>query len=584
VREERAPLGQLAGTYEQSMRGALGDLRLQREEQVQVLGQPALIRYYTSYTGGMNLGIGAVFCQADNHSYVLHVIASGKDPALFVPYLKSIRKAGGGAANAAAAALGGKATPGERQEIPGSGHSVEVPAGWAVKKDVVAGSLNLSNASQTLAVEMTWSPNDATGMALADLAAATLEAIKAETGLSPLKEQRKTSGTTGSGFRIDSEYAVDNGSGLGLFITVLATQPRVVVAYGFSAPGVGAGDLQEFRRVFSSIGGAGEAKGPTPKANAPSVSVAENKAPAKASKKVPAVEEADYLGMVVEDSGFEFQYPADFKLVQKSDGQTQWADPNAESPKIVMVIQTMMKSAGNSWESVFEGILRQVNGSPAARLGWSEKVTLPGNGMQGFKLHFTLDQGSHQSLFYYLVLNLRGPNVATVSFVGPKRMESTLFRHYQRLLDSVRERPLASSSGGSTVPIIGVDRPSTSQATWEALNRAARDKDWAVMVEYLEPDALRKNTLNYAERICRENGTDPDQFPVEPRQRLLSILQQVPQAEECVRYLQRPVVKITRREENADMHLIMVQYDAQPNHQQYYWMKRINGHWLHTPN
>ena len=146
-----------------------------------------------------------------------------------------------------------------------------------------------------------------------------------------------------------------------------------------------------------------------------------------------------YEMLVVDDSGFEFAYPAHFTIAQRSEGQTQWFDPNADLPKVVMVVQTMMRSVGNTADSVRDGIVNQVNNSAAARLLDSSTRSL--NGLSSHLIHFTLNRGSEPQHFRYAVLDLPGPHVAALSFVAPVSIDATAEQHYAELLRTVRTAP-----------------------------------------------------------------------------------------------------------------------------------------------
>jgi antitoxin component YwqK of YwqJK toxin-antitoxin module len=154
-----------------------------------------------------------------------------------------------------------------------------------------------------------------------------------------------------------------------------------------------------------------------------------------------------YLTLSIDDSGLEFLYPQHFRRFQQSEGQSQWADPNAGGSKVVMVVQTMMRSAGNTGKSVFEGLVSQVRGSDAAKL-LSNKPTKV-NGMPGYTLHFTLQQPTQLTHFQYLVLDLPGPNVAAISFVGPDQLLDEINLHYEQLLKSATA--MKSSDRGSNI-------------------------------------------------------------------------------------------------------------------------------------
>jgi hypothetical protein len=145
-----------------------------------------------------------------------------------------------------------------------------------------------------------------------------------------------------------------------------------------------------------------------------------------------------YQILTVDDSGFEFLYPKHFKRFQQSEGQTQWADPDAATgSRVVMVVQTLMRSAGNTMEAVHNRLISQVKSNSAAKLLGSKQLRI--NDIPSYELRFTLNQQDHLKYFYYLVLDLQGPNVATVSFVGPESMQEEIEQHFAKLKESVKQ-------------------------------------------------------------------------------------------------------------------------------------------------
>jgi hypothetical protein len=145
-----------------------------------------------------------------------------------------------------------------------------------------------------------------------------------------------------------------------------------------------------------------------------------------------------YQALSVDDSHFEFLYPAHFRRFQQSEGQSQWADPNApQDRRVVMVVQTMSRGMGNSLQSVHDQLARQVKNNSAARLQRSSRLSV--NGIAAYELRFTLDQRNERKYFSYLVLDIQGPNVATVSFVGPESLHDEMQQHFEKLKDSVHQ-------------------------------------------------------------------------------------------------------------------------------------------------
>lgn len=153
-----------------------------------------------------------------------------------------------------------------------------------------------------------------------------------------------------------------------------------------------------------------------------------------------------YRPLSVDDGGFEFLYPAPFRRFQQSEGQSQWADPSApQDRRVVMVVQTMSRGMGNSLQSVHDQLTRQVKHNSAARLQRSSRLNV--NGIAAYELRFTLDQQNARKYFYYLILDLQGPNVATVSFVGSELLQDEMQQHFDKLKASVRQTQTSGRQG-----------------------------------------------------------------------------------------------------------------------------------------
>jgi len=138
--------------------------------------------------------------------------------------------------------------------------------------------------------------------------------------------------------------------------------------------------------------------------------------------------------------------------------------------------------------------------------------------------------------------------------------------------------PAVAGAGLSAAALAKLD----SIQTWQALHEKVVAQNWREAATFLEPEAVRNHLLRVAEEYARRAGQNPDTMSPEPLPRLLAILEQVPTAAATLAYLARPPVKITVRKENANQHLVMVELADKQEH--YYWMRRVNGRWLHTPN
>lgn len=177
---------------------------------------------------------------------------------------------------------------------------------------------------------------------------------------------------------------------------------------------------------------------------------------------MPDAEDRDfqYQMLVLDDSGFEFLYPKHFQRFQQSEGQSQWADPHAAvGSRVVMAMQTMSRSMGNSLTSVHGKLINQVRGNSAAKLLSSNQLRV--NGIPAYELRFTLRQQNQLKYFYYLVMDVQGPNVAAVSFVGPESMLKEIKQHFDKLKASVKQVKMSSNGGKpATPPQTGeADRP-----------------------------------------------------------------------------------------------------------------------------
>ena len=333
-----------------------------------------------------------------------------------------------------------------------------------------------------------------------------------------------------------------------------------------------------------------------PQVQSPPATMPPSRAPAPGGT-AAAVSTGNYLTMVVEDSYFEFDYPAAFQRQQISEGMSQWWDPNAGDDKIKMVVQTMLRSAGNTGESVAAGILRDVDASPAATLlatGNRPDIAIPVQ-----TISFELEQAISVLRFDYAIIDLPGPHVAAISFLGPSERRGELMAHRDRLITSLKSTWQTDSEstttvstagtpamagpvpGGQAIPSTG-NTAATSRGAWEAMNDAAHVGNWNALVQHLDPDAVQKFTLPTLEQLCRERGIDLSAYPVEPLARLKELLQKQELARNFISGWGLPGEIFNIREENDSMHLIM--FRANKGGEIYFWMKKINGKWVFSPN
>lgn len=648
VQEPLNPTGVLASNYEQVMRQALGEMTFVGEGNLEIAGTSSLARRYTSGHGAQQTRILAAFYSGKEAAFVIHAIFRGTMGDELIPYLASLEAPVGAAVGPAgpSSAVAGTGGP---VSLPGSEFRVTVPRGWQSTTNTEARTLVVKADDEAVGFEFAWAPNEAAGVALDELAGLTIEEVKTNTGLAPLKELSQTSAWEGGRFRKTVEFDVANGSDLGLMVAVAADPAMLVVGYGYIASEASRKQSGEARTILASLSGPAVTApaGSNGPATAPVTTTQPADGPGSIARTSPDGASGAamqprfrYQGMVVEDAYFEFEYPAHFSLADKAEGQTQWSDTSASAPKVVLVIQTMARTAGNTLQSVVDGLIGQVKATSAARLLESTPGTV--GGMAAHQLHFTLDQGSHVSHFRYIVLDLKGPAVATVSYVGPASQLEEVDAHYQKALATIApygSPPVAQAARpalpnidilnrAGSMPASGADgntagsgedpapngrnqagtatpprssgpdvTPSggagsarsgsiaaSSREAWLRMNEAARNKDWVALMDTLEPEACQKFLINQAEERCRDAGVDPARFTGGPLERLLAMLQTVPSVEGAVSHLGRTGEIFNIREENDSMHLVMVKFGPAGQSESWFWMRRINGRWMHTPN
>ena len=260
-------------------------------------------------------------------------------------------------------------------------------------------------------------------------------------------------------------------------------------------------------------------------------------------------------------------------MLQKEEGQSQWADPaKVSGSRVVMVVQTMGRNFGNTVRSVYDGLVANVDSSAAAAMVSSGPVTV--NGMSAYTLHFTLAQGSGKSPFKYLVVDIPGPNVAAVSFVGPGSLLPEMHAHYAQLLRAVQ-----ATAGGSAVSVpsvaTGFVEPKTPEEAFHAVHTDVRSADWAGFVRLLHTTTVETEMSRSFGVMAEENHVNVAGLP--PREAMLKVFQQVPRAGENKAFLGKPARITNTRKEDADRVLVMAKFDS--GGEQYLWMFRENGKW-----
>ncbi|MBU0754859.1 MAG: hypothetical protein KJ645_06945 [Planctomycetes bacterium] len=286
-----------------------------------------------------------------------------------------------------------------------------------------------------------------------------------------------------------------------------------------------------------------------------------------------------YQVIVIDDSRFEFSYPKHFTVFQKSEGQSQWGDPKKEfGNRVVMVIETLGRNFGNTAESVYDGLLSQVKSASAADMVSSERTTV--NGIPAYKVHFTLRQGTKISHFKKLILDTPGPNVVAVSFVGAEPELAEMDAHYAELLRSAKSTgaggdAAAAPPSPSRFAAAGFSEPKSPEDAFDAIQRAVRGGDWESFVRLLHTATVEVEMSRFFGELAKENHVDI--AGLSPREAMLKVLRQVPQAAESKLFMGKPAKITGTRKEDDDRVLVMTKFDN--GGEQYLWMFREGGNW-----
>jgi len=272
-----------------------------------------------------------------------------------------------------------------------------------------------------------------------------------------------------------------------------------------------------------------------------------------------------YLPLVLDDSMVEFDIPAHFAPFEKETGQSQWADPKSTmGNRVVMVIQTLGRNFGNTAQSVFDNFVNQVNSSATAAMVSSSKTTV--NNVPGYKLYFTVQTSSGKSHLKYLILDLSGPNVVAVSYVGPDSTLAEIGTHYQQLLKTAKESKPAAA---------GFPEPQTPEDTFFAIQQTIKNGDWNSFVNLLHSKTVKTEMSRYFGQLARDNNVNIN--GLSPSEAMLRVFQQVPEAPQSKIFLSKPAKIKSTRKEDENRVLVIVEFDGGKEH--YLWMFRENGNW-----
>lgn len=578
---------QIAADYEAKMQQALGNLTLQQENMRTVAGRSCTFRRYQSLSGGMQIRVQALFYADGQQGFVIHSIDTAAGAPEFERTVLSLQAPASVAATVAPPAPAIPSAPVGRQSIGQTSYSFVPPAGWLSQPASQNPGLQFALPDKGAVMELTWL--DVTNEGIGDRAAfldQTMTQVEQSFGAG-WHERERSPHQSGSSQLLFKRFGGQLGQQPAELMILGATDGQdLVLAYGYFAD-LGANSAGPAMReaILSLKGGAAPTATPPPSMpkfpsapiQLPSVRATPPAAPAPSTE--PA---AGYRAMVIDDAGLEFAYPAHFALAQRAEGQTQWADPNASGPKIVLVIQTIMRSAGQTVDSVRDDLVAQVNGSSAAQLLANGSTTV--NGLTTHTLHFSLDRGGEPQHFRFAVLDLPGPNVATVSYTAPESLSAEAERHYQEVLRTAHSTTVTARPG-TAAPATATTRstataqrpePSTSQEAYFALAEAVNAADWDWVIAHMTDKALLNFCRQFRDTLPDADHTEADALD-NPTGTLRDYLNYRVPKETLAGYFQSDRTINGVREENADWHLVMTTKASGGEH--YLWFKRIKGIW-----
>ncbi len=598
VQEAPAPLSTLISNYEGTMRTSLGDLRQTAEVPVVVAGLQSKARQYSCFANGMNLDIVTVFYSGSTKAFVIHSISTGVNVEQLFPYLTSLQApknstnpTGSISSTGSIGGLdSGSSSPpsytpppqtvnnprgsqnagslGAPVSLFQSGFTFNPPAGWSQQTNTETSTLSFAAPDQSAKLEIAWAINEEPDQDLSVSAADALKLIVSQTGAPGLRLTLENEDGNNFFYRKLAVYKTDANGGMGLGFIVALNASDIAIAYGYA----GSSDKAQQRNLLKSLR---SLKGPA-KAAVIKPKLPTTPPPPVSNNTAPSTE---YQALVVDDAGLEFSIPPRFKRIEHSEGKSEWADPNAPDPKIVMVIQSIMRSAGQTVDSVRDDLVGQVNGSSAAQMVENSSTTI--NGLKAHKLHFTLDSGGELQHFRFIVLDLPGPCVATVSFTAPASQNVVAERHYQEVLRTAQSttvvaRPGVSHPAGNAQPGNTPAEPGSAKAAYFALADAVAKGQWDWVIKHMTQKAHLDFCKRFRDAIPNADMTEAD-AQKNPTGTLREYLNYRMPKETLAGYFETDRTITGVREENPDWHLVMSKKSSGGEH--YLWFKRINGVW-----
>ncbi|WP_221028835.1 hypothetical protein [Actomonas aquatica] len=598
--------------YEAQMQQALGSLNLQTENMRTVAGRSCTYRRYQSFADGMQIRVQAVFYADANQGFILHSIDTAVSAPEFERALLSLQ-----APHSAAPPSSRAASSGGRQPIGQTSYSFVPPPGWTPAQACQQPGLAFNLPDKGAALELTWL--DVSGQVGDAPAFLDQTLTQVESSFGPgWHERERSPNRTGNTNVLFKRYGGKLGDQAAeLMILGVTDGQSLVLAYGYFAElGRDSAGPAMRQAILSVAGGAAAPPVPTtsatpshtPPANdgwgsptsppttpsSPSTASANNgwgspppasaatgtgwgDPPPTAISSVPP--SGAYEALVVDDAGYEFNKPKSFQLAQRSEGQTQWADPNITGPKIVMVLQSMFRNAGNTVDSVRDDLVGQVNNSSAASMVSQHSTTL--NGMKTHQLHFTLNRGGEPQHFRFLVLDLPNDYVGTISFTAPESQNAMAEQHFAEVLRTIQAVGRTASPPPSSPPasLARAPRPepATAQDCYYAIADAVAAQDWSWVAAHLTDETLLNYCRNFRNNIPDADYTEADAID-DPSGTFRAYLNWRYPREDLARLFEASRTITGQRVENPDMVLVMTQRTN--GGENYLWFKRIKGRWM----
>lgn len=587
----------MAANYENKMRAALGNLQLQGSQTRTIAGRPTECRSYVANANGMRIRVQAVFYADGTQGFVVHSIDTAGTPE-FETALASLSAP---ARSASIAATPAAAVPAGAVALGNSGFVFTPPPTWAAFPGSRPNSQQFGLPDKSALTEVMWVDVDVAAANPSALLDQTLAQL--ESGFGTGWSQRERAPNSANGVHTLFKRFGGNMGNVPAELQVYATTDgtKMVIGYGYYAEAASGTVGQTMRTALLGIAKPGSAAAPAmPMFSLPSslpapastpAAVATPTAPPVAAAPItpatPGTPAPATTGMAMYRETtlqLEVPHPTDW-VVEKSGGSVTIAGPQGTPAYDTTInLQALQRSDPRNRDlaTAIKSFSTGLSGA-GARIDVSESCTVAG--APAHRLYALAKIGHPNEtgfthIFRYLLIE-RPQVVAVISYVSPIDNWEAFLPIVEQSTNGIRAvgSTTAAPAGSPVTATAG-----TSVDAWNKINRFAKARDWEMLVEFLDADAVAQYTLRYVENFCKDSGVDLSGFPTAPLERLRRILERVPATESYVKYLQVNPLKITTREENENLCLVMVQWGTAKNQETYYWMKRINGNWKHTPN